>query len=1788
MKKKRRKIGIVLALVFFSTALAVALPKLFQNSKAQTGNGVVISTMSIYKDMDYSFLKKFNFGGDYSGQSILTFNSAVELMESTNSLMKAGKYITTKGYYEAGDLGGATYKISEKKEGYGSIQLYNGLYANLQPDSYTSGGTKWVVLSVKQFGAKGDGIHEDQYCINDAIRFGDDYRKSYGFDRALIYLPEGEYKAADEVHGNASNFNLVGEGDKSVIFTDNDYKKDSSYSEPFFGCSNTENVFMGNFKLDAREVDIYKYMRQMCLYSCKNMYIYNVTYNVPQEAWSGEYYQDKQYTNLTIYNGNRNVTVDSCMLYQMSGTYRGANLGIMDFWRGGTENITIMNCELHDNARDEQIGFFSLTGDTTNSYIKNVDFINNTMYSYTTPYKEVHAWRTMCFTVGYNPNNLVDVNMSGNHFIAEVDSKFMTFGDVKNCVIENNVFEIILREGPGVYIFDSSNGDDDNVIIRNNEFYITSFGDTPQDISMSTGHLTFTGNRVVSDANVGKFVEAYGTYDNNEIIYLEGIASLGGASVNTNNRLKIYGERFLSYGGGRKGIFCDGATGDENSNITVSGNVIDDYTYVYDYKRNRTYEGLFGFSTCDTFTIKDNRYNCPNFAYIEPEETMFIGWYRNVTIDNLICTGNDLQGATGIFGNEAADVKNTCRAFTLDNSVERISSVEITRDGTPVTDITVMGNSVTLDKIVKLADGTKVTDREIDWISGVESIATVNNGVVTKKQNGDVYIYAASKDGSGVYGKVKSHFADAISSDIVLEAESFEMQPDHKHKVMYQVLPYDSVSQDLIWKSSNESIVTVTKDGMIYAHAVGTATVTCTTTDGSNISKSIKINVSPINVKLIVLNEKYGIHSAGDTMQLYAKSYIPETAVNKGIGKWESSDTSVATVDSNGFVTVKGPGVCSIYAYTTDFEYKTGYQIYSKANKVQNAKATATMNAAKITWDEMDHIYGYQVYRYDTASATWKSVAYLANPETTSYTDNNLTPNTEYKYYVVGFVTSWETGQRVLVEGTPSDICTVRTESSEVIQSITPSETHLSMPPGYPADLRLSYSPRNAENVKIDWVIDDTSICAMNFKTNETMAQLKGVSVGFTTLTVTSMDYKGVSATIPIGVTPNYYVKDVSLSTEYRDVYIKWKAIAEESEIDGYMISRAPGMQFLPVQYISLEDLKKSTYEDGTECYIFTDTGLEFGKGYRYMVTPYIEHEGYFYACAPSSMNNSITIADYVQVDSFAADEEYILNAGDTKTITVASGDSTVTHNLSWQSKDTSVVTVVKTGTYTANISGISAGITRLYIANTDGRYVAPKIVVLPAKVTNIVSQAEEGKITLKWDRVDGATGYRVYRYNQATRQWDKVKETTDLKYEDLNISEGMEYSYKIYAYIGDVQKIYEGVSSDEIKVATLGKPMVKLLAIEQPADVTGIPNGTDLDVAAMGLPTTVKITTEDTAISTASVVWNLQTLADGTTYDKTLNTQQTFAITGIVMLPENIEPNNVSLEVKIHVTVQGDNQCATPEFSLPEGEYTTNQILEMVNIPSEATIYYTLDGSDPTTSSTKYTTPIKMDGMEGQSVKYVVKAIAVQEGKEQSSIKKGTYTITISAEEEPEEEQQEPAEKPEEKPEKKPEEKPDTGTDKPVFDESDIVEKPSNNNSSNNSSSKPVATKPTTSKPATVIDNSSKTDTSVPKTPVLDQSDIVTDPKDKEEIEIDMDWLDPALISSENSNATESADIAETINQNDESKNTDKLDETVKIEENKKDKTNKLPLYAAAAAGTTAAAGGAGFYFLRFRKRKW
>ncbi len=78
----------------------------------------------------------------------------------------------------------------------------------------------------------------------------------------------------------------------------------------------------------------------------------------------------------------------------------------------------------------------------------------------------------------------------------------------------------------------------------------------------------------------------------------------------------------------------------------------------------------------------------------------------------------------------------------------------------------------------------------------------------------------------------------------------------------------------------------------------------------------------------------------------------------------------------------------------------------------------------------------------------------------------------------------------------------------------------------------------------------------------------------------------------------------------------------------------------------------------------------------------------------------------------------------------------------------------------------------------------------------------------------------------------------------------------------------------------------------------------------------------------------------------------------------------------------------ATPAFSLLAGSYTTTQSVGITDITPGATIYYTTNGTAPTTASTKYTAPIAVSASE------TIEAIAVATGYTNSAIATAAYTI--------------------------------------------------------------------------------------------------------------------------------------------------------------------------------------------------
>jgi hypothetical protein len=86
--------------------------------------------------------------------------------------------------------------------------------------------------------------------------------------------------------------------------------------------------------------------------------------------------------------------------------------------------------------------------------------------------------------------------------------------------------------------------------------------------------------------------------------------------------------------------------------------------------------------------------------------------------------------------------------------------------------------------------------------------------------------------------------------------------------------------------------------------------------------------------------------------------------------------------------------------------------------------------------------------------------------------------------------------------------------------------------------------------------------------------------------------------------------------------------------------------------------------------------------------------------------------------------------------------------------------------------------------------------------------------------------------------------------------------------------------------------------------------------------------------------------------------------------------------------TIQ-QTQVATPTFSPTAGTYNSSQTVTISDATSGATIYYTTDGTTPTTSSAKYSGPIAVSSTE------TIEAIATASGLTNSAVGMAMYTVT-------------------------------------------------------------------------------------------------------------------------------------------------------------------------------------------------
>ena len=158
----------------------------------------------------------------------------------------------------------------------------------------------------------------------------------------------------------------------------------------------------------------------------------------------------------------------------------------------------------------------------------------------------------------------------------------------------------------------------------------------------------------------------------------------------------------------------------------------------------------------------------------------------------------------------------------------------------------------------------------------------------------------------------------------------------------------------IVFESSDESVASVTKNGLVYANAAGTATITAKTLDGET-AQSIEITVTgntgaPTG---LILSGIEGHPEVGDVIALHA-SFEPQDATDTDL-VYHSSDLSVAVVDSAGNVTVVGDGRAVITAYsvadpsiTASVELETGNYSAARAGMIAGITAGSVVGAALI------------------------------------------------------------------------------------------------------------------------------------------------------------------------------------------------------------------------------------------------------------------------------------------------------------------------------------------------------------------------------------------------------------------------------------------------------------------------------------------------------------------------------------------------------------------------------------------------------------------------------------------------------------------------------------------------------------------------------------------------------------------------------------------------------------------------------------------------------------------------
>lgn len=390
----------------------------------------------------------------------------------------------------------------------------------------------------------------------------------------------------------------------------------------------------------------------------------------------------------------------------------------------------------------------------------------------------------------------------------------------------------------------------------------------------------------------------------------------------------------------------------------------------------------------------------------------------------------------------------------------------------------------------------------IDYVDNQDGSATVKG-----LQVGTSKVTARTDDG-GFMSSCNVTVGVGVEK-IELDKSELSLKKGESASLKATIFPENASDKSLKWGSSDVSVATVDAYGNVKAEGNGEATVFVSSSDGGFTAYcNVKVGTPVTGISLDP--REFTLETIGSSFTI--KPVIsPEDASDLGV-VWESADTKVVSVASDGTVTAIGPGTTTVKATTNDGSF-TSNCVVSVKSPAQHVSLDKT--SLKLLEGESGKLTA-TVY---PLNSTQKTLTWVSDHPDVASVDNE------------GNVTARKAGTAtvtVKVAENVTAVCKVTVISR--VTGISLSETTVELKPGETHQLTATVLPQNASNAEVTWYSDKESVATVSQS-----GLVTGVGPGETTVhAVTTDGGKMASCLVKVG-TP---VKGITLSVSSKTLYV--------------------------------------------------------------------------------------------------------------------------------------------------------------------------------------------------------------------------------------------------------------------------------------------------------------------------------------------------------------------------------------------------------------------------------------------------------------------------------------------------------------------------------------------------------------------------------------------------------------------------------------------------------------------------